>query len=85
MITTDRRTYYLRLMSTSQDYVARIAFDYPDDTGRSGPVRFRNRQRRTRDAQFDKGVKTLADTVEALNVDYSIKGDAAHSSDPRGR
>src|SRR5579885_3176249 len=31
LITTDRRAYYLRLLSKSDDYVARVAFAYPDD------------------------------------------------------
>ena len=31
LITTDRRAYYLRLLSKPEDYVARVAFAYPDD------------------------------------------------------
>ena len=31
LITTDRRAYYLRLVSKPQDYVARVAFSYPDE------------------------------------------------------
>ena len=31
LITTDRRAYYLRLLSKSDDYVARVAFAYPDE------------------------------------------------------
>ena len=31
LITTDRRAYYLRLISKPADYIARIAFAYPDD------------------------------------------------------
>ena len=31
LITTDRRAYYLRLISKPADYVARIAFAYTDD------------------------------------------------------
>ena len=31
LITTDRRAYYLRLLSKPDDYVARVAFAYPDD------------------------------------------------------
>jgi type IV secretion system protein VirB9 len=30
-VTTDRRAYYLRLISKAEDYVARVAFAYPDD------------------------------------------------------
>jgi type IV secretion system protein VirB9 len=31
LITTDRRAYYLRLISKPDDYVARVAFAYPED------------------------------------------------------
>src|SRR6266851_4877395 len=31
LITTDRRAYYLRLVAKPQDYVARVAFSYPDE------------------------------------------------------
>src|SRR4051812_10327941 len=31
LITTDRRAYYLRLVSKSQEYVARVAFRYPEE------------------------------------------------------
>jgi type IV secretion system protein VirB9 len=31
LITTDRRAYYLRLGSKPQDYVARVAFSYPEE------------------------------------------------------
>ena len=34
LITTDRRAYYLRLISKPEDYVARVAFAYPDDDTR---------------------------------------------------
>src|SRR6185312_11871285 len=31
LITADRRAYYLRLVSKPQDYVARVAFSYPEE------------------------------------------------------
>jgi hypothetical protein len=34
LVTTDRRAYYLRLISKPEDYAARIAFAYPDDDNR---------------------------------------------------
>ena len=30
LVTTDRRAYYLRLISKPEDYVARVAFAYPE-------------------------------------------------------
>jgi type IV secretion system protein VirB9 len=77
VITTDRRSYYLRLMSSSQDYVARVSFDYPDDRQAKWSSALQKQARADREAQFDKGIKTLTDSVETLNVDYTIKGNAA--------
>ena len=77
LITTDRRSYYLRLMSNSQDYVARVAFDYPDDSRAKWTRALQKQAQADRESQFEKGTKTLADTVETLNVDYTIKGDVA--------
>jgi type IV secretion system protein VirB9 len=31
LVTTDRRAYYVRLVSQSSEYIARLAFTYPDD------------------------------------------------------
>lgn len=31
LIATDRRAYYLRLISKPEEYVARVAFQYPRD------------------------------------------------------
>lgn len=75
VITTDRRSYYLRLISSSQDYVAKVSFDYPDDSRAKWNSVLSKQEREIREAQFDKGVKTLADSAEALNLDYRIKGD----------
>ena len=35
LVTTDRRAYYLRLVSKPEDYVARVAFLYPEDDSAS--------------------------------------------------
>jgi type IV secretion system protein VirB9 len=67
VITTDRRCYYLRLISSSQDYVAKVSFDYPDDS--------RTKWTRALSKQFVTGVEPLPDPAEALNWDYRIKGD----------
>jgi P-type conjugative transfer protein TrbG len=75
VITTDRRPYYLRLLSSSQDYVAKVSFDYPDESRAKWTGALQKQAQEAREAQFEKGVKTLADSVEALNVDYRLKGD----------
>ena len=75
IITTDRRSYYLRLLSSSQDYVAKVSFEYPDDERSSWSEAISKQDEAARDAKFEKEVKTLANSVEDLNVDYKIKGD----------
>ena len=36
ILTTDRRLYYLRIVSKPVDYVARVAFAYPEQSGKVG-------------------------------------------------
>jgi type IV secretion system protein VirB9 len=76
VITTDRRSYYLRLMSSSQDYLARVAFDYPETSRAKWSTAIAKQEEADRAANFDKGTKTLADSLDSLNVDYRLKGDA---------
>jgi type IV secretion system protein VirB9 len=35
IVPTDRRTYYLRLVSNEDKYISRVAFDYPDNDARA--------------------------------------------------
>lgn len=70
MITTDRRVYYLRLISSPNDYVAKISFDYPDE----------NRAKWVKVANNPPAAPTglpFVGTIEDLNHDYEIKGDAS--------
>jgi len=72
LITTDRRAYYLRLLSKPSDYVARIAFAYPDDD--------EHRWQRHLLAQRATAAETHADilpatiAVERMNFDYRVTG-----------
>jgi type IV secretion system protein VirB9 len=75
VITTNRRPYYLRLLSSSQDYVATVSFDYPDDSRAKWSGALEKQAQEARETQYEKGVKTLAECVEALDMDYHVKGD----------
>jgi len=46
LVTTDRRAYYLRLVSKPEDYMARVAFAYPRATNSNGKLISRNNARR---------------------------------------
>jgi type IV secretion system protein TrbG len=76
LVTTDRRAYYLRLISKPEDYVSRVAFEYPaEDNNR----RWQEHMLTERSRQSDK-VELLPAlvTAERLNFGYGIKGGNEH-------
>ena len=69
VITTDRRAYHLELHATEATYMARVAWDYPQD-------RLVALQQQNRAAEIAEA--TVADaglTIEQLNFNYRITGD----------
>jgi len=75
LITTDRRAYYLRIVSKSQEYVARVAFSYPDEDRTAKwqqhlLAQTAQAQERTRDAQLMPAMIT----ADKLNFGYRISG-----------
>lgn len=75
LITTDRRAYYLRLISKPEEYVARIAFAYPEDDS----VAKWQQQIAAQRAQEKLGHRTAEMpsglvAAEKLNFDYRITG-----------
>src|SRR4051812_30556012 len=79
LITTDRRAYYLRLVSKPEDYVARVAFDYPDDeSNRQWQQHAMERQIAARQAQRSAEVLPAMIAVEKMNFDYKVKGGDEH-------
>lgn len=75
LITTDRRAYYLRLVSKPQEYVARVAFSYPDEDNSQKWQQHMLAQRV--EAQQNKRDATLMPAVIAadkLNFSYKVTG-----------
>lgn len=75
LITTDRRAYYLRLVSKPEEYVARIAFAYPEEDSASKWQQQLAAQRaqealRRRTTDLPTGLVT----AERLNFDYRVTG-----------
>ena len=75
VITTDRRAYYLRLVSKPQEYVARVAFSYPEDENSRKWQQHMLAQRaeaekRNADAQLTPAMIT----ADKLNFNYKITG-----------
>ena len=68
LITTDRRTYVLKLISRQKDWMARVAFSYPEDSDKEWQNYF---------AQHSLPVKLEREneTTHALDFNYKIIGD----------
>jgi type IV secretion system protein VirB9 len=75
VIATDRRIYYLRLLSKPDDYTARVAFAYPDDE--IGDQRWKEHLAKQQEEKREASrIAELApEAVEAMNFDYQVKGD----------
>ncbi len=76
LVTTDRRAYYLRLISKPEDYVSRVAFEYPaEDNNR----RWQEHMVTERSRQSEKAELLPAlVTAEHLNFGYDIHGGNEH-------
>lgn len=72
LVSTDRRAYYLRLVSKPEEYLARIAFAYPEnETAKWRAHLAQDEQRRRREAE----AKIAAvDSLDNLYFDYRIRG-----------
>jgi type IV secretion system protein VirB9 len=78
LITTDRRAYYLRLISKPEDYVARVAFAYPEDDTRKWQQQLAQQQALAKQEKHAAEVPPAMITVEKVNFDYSIRGGDEH-------
>jgi type IV secretion system protein VirB9 len=78
VIPTDRRAYYLRLQSKPEDYLARVAFAYPEDQGQQWRQYAQQQESSVRqhkeEQQQAKPTRVLPDVVDAIYWDYQIKG-----------
>ena len=75
LVTTDRRAYYLRLVSKPEDYVARVAFLYPeDDSARRWQKHMAEQQTTERQAKKASEVLPAMITAEKLNFGYRVEG-----------
>ncbi len=75
MITTDRRAYYIRLISKPEDYVARVAFAYPEDENSRKVVNSNRQSSRALDRSkknMQAEVPPAVLLVEKVNFDYTV-------------
>lgn len=73
LITTDRRAYYLRLLSKPDDYVARVAFAYPDDG--ADERRWQEHLAQQKEREKKQQIAELPpNAVESMNFNYRVSG-----------
>jgi len=68
-ITTDRRSYVIKLVSTQQDWIPVLAFDYPDDVQRAWAEHQEHQSRHLTATTLATG-----ENLAALNFNFTIKG-----------
>jgi type IV secretion system protein VirB9 len=76
LLTTDRRAYYLRLISKPEEYLARVAFEYPEDEVRKWQVHLAKEQRRK--AESEAVQVSPVDSLENLYFNYRIESVDPH-------
>jgi type IV secretion system protein TrbG len=75
VVTTDKRTYYLRLISKDTEYIARTAFTYKEDEDKRWAQYLAEQQQRTQQAQAQSNIVELpGDALEHLNFHYTVTG-----------
>lgn len=75
VVTTDKRTYYLRVVSRESEYMARIGFSYKEDEDAKW-ARFVADQQKAKAERETAQVVTpmVGDAIDKLNFDYDLKG-----------
>jgi P-type conjugative transfer protein TrbG len=74
LITTDRRAYYLRLVSKPEDYVARLAFAYPEDEQRKREWQEHLARQKQEAGEAARIADLSPGALESMNFDYRIHG-----------
>ena len=78
VVPTDRRTYYIRLISEPEEFMARTAFTYSDDEHVQWSA-FLLKQARDQQAKAAESRTATTGSIDNLHFDYTItgKGDAS--------
>jgi type IV secretion system protein TrbG len=74
MVPTDRRTYHLRLVSSRDKYLARVAFEYPDNTNQIWQKMMAKPVKNERSSQSPASQSDFPNVaVERINFDYKVE------------
>jgi type IV secretion system protein VirB9 len=74
LVLTDRRAYFLRLMSVESEYIARTAFTYPEDQS----AKWKAATAKPPEPEKPQILPAII-TAERLNFSYSIEGGNAYT------
>jgi type IV secretion system protein VirB9 len=74
LITTDRRAYYLRLLSKPEDYVARVAFAYPGEEENQHKWRAQIEHQNELQRKATRIAELPANALESMHFAYRVKG-----------
>ena len=74
LVPTDRRAYYVRLVSKPDDYLARVAFAYPDEENAKWQQHFQQEENQRRKQHAESSVVAPVDSIESLYFDYRVSG-----------
>jgi type IV secretion system protein TrbG len=75
IVTTDKRTYYIALVSTRQQYMPRVSFTYPEDAEKKWAT-FQAKNRQVLQERVEATQNAPA-SVNGISFRYKIEGDAA--------
>ncbi|MCC8943105.1 P-type conjugative transfer protein TrbG [Bradyrhizobium sp. Arg68] len=70
-ITTDRRTYTIKLTSTQKDWIPVLSFDYPDDVNRAWAA-YRSAQAK----QINATTLPTGENLAGLDFNFRLRGDS---------
>jgi type IV secretion system protein VirB9 len=73
IVTTDRRTYHLRLRSHRSEFMPRVAFTYPEEA----MAKWEKIRRQEQTAHDNQVMPGTGEYLEKLDFDYTIEGQAA--------
>src|SRR6266436_367831 len=74
VVPTDRRAYYIRLQSKPAEYVARVAFTYPEDHNRQWQVFLAKQLEQEQQEKAQRVAELPNNAIENLYWKYAIRG-----------
>ena len=72
VVTTNRRTYHLRLRSHRTDYLPKVAFTYPEEA----LEKWQELRTRAREARHERTLPATGESLDDLDFDYALSGTA---------